>query len=109
MDSVELSRDQKSLSRDSGLTLSEDDRDSPGLVGYNNLLSYLPRRQPNDIEIHHARLLQPEFNNFQRGGWWRQPTRADLILTRPPIYRQPPPVINKSTECLLIDQSESYV
>lgn len=31
LDSVELSKDQKSLSRDSGLTLSEDDRESPGL------------------------------------------------------------------------------
>ncbi|KAL1497909.1 hypothetical protein ABEB36_008791 [Hypothenemus hampei] len=30
LDSVELSKDQKSLSRDSGLTLSEDDRESPG-------------------------------------------------------------------------------
>ncbi|XP_060523155.1 rho GTPase-activating protein 20-like [Cylas formicarius] len=31
LDSAELSKDQKSLSRDSGLTLSEDDRESPGL------------------------------------------------------------------------------
>lgn len=30
---MELSKDQKSLSRDSGLTLSEDDRESPGLGG----------------------------------------------------------------------------
>ena len=35
LDSVELSKDQKSLSRDSGLTLSEDDRDSPGLNYHN--------------------------------------------------------------------------
>ncbi|XP_044738687.1 rho GTPase-activating protein 20-like isoform X2 [Chrysoperla carnea] len=165
VDSVELSRDQKSLSRDSGLTLSEDDRDSPGLAWattsahisssspyhlphqtnhhhltrlnqqsqqHNGLLMEHRQSSPtlnlNDIEIHHATLLTPpKFNqiqlnlsispppssySFQRGGWWRQAARASDLPNRPPapLYRQPPPVCHsKSTECILIDESESYV
>lgn len=42
---AELSKDQKSLSRDSGLTLSEDDRDSPALQ-YSNALQ--PSRTPSN-------------------------------------------------------------
>ncbi|XP_050297603.1 rho GTPase-activating protein 20-like isoform X2 [Anthonomus grandis grandis] len=51
--SVELSKDQKSLSRDSGLTLSEDDRDSPGLNYYTG--------------------------NFYRSDWARQPARPRIM------------------------------
>ncbi|XP_018324430.1 rho GTPase-activating protein 20-like isoform X2 [Agrilus planipennis] len=124
LDSVELSKDQKSLSRDSGLTLSEDDRDSPGL-NYNNV------------------------NNFHRSDWTRQPARIRALdstwieedeafcasneslcmppvpprrppplrhlppVHLPPIYRPPPPPppTYATARLLLVtdSESESYV
>lgn len=125
LDSVELSKDQKSLSRDSGLTLSEDDRDSPGL-NFNSIS-----------------------NNFHRSDWARQaarirsidntwieedeafcasseslcgppiPPRRPPILRHlppvhlPPIYRPPPPppTTYATARLLLVtdSESESYV
>ncbi|KAF5296478.1 hypothetical protein FQR65_LT01467 [Abscondita terminalis] len=124
LDSVELSKDQKSLSRDSGLTLSEDDRDSPGLNFSNS-------------------------NNFHRSDWARQaarmrsfdntwieedeafctsneslcgppiPPRRPPVLRHlppvhlPPIYRPPPPPppTYATARLLLVtdSESESYV
>nr|XP_015838515.1 PREDICTED: rho GTPase-activating protein 20 isoform X2 [Tribolium castaneum] len=123
LDSVELSKDQKSLSRDSGLTLSEDDRDSPGL-NYNN-----PSFHRSDWARQAARVRSLDntwieedeafcASNESLCGPPIPPRRPPPLrhlppVHLPPMYRPPPPPppIYATAKLLLVTdaESESYV
>ncbi|XP_065159022.1 rho GTPase-activating protein 20-like isoform X2 [Atheta coriaria] len=123
LDSVELSKDQKSLSRDSGLTLSEDDRDSPGLL-YTN-----PSFHRSDWSRQAARMRTLDNNWIEEDEAFctsneslcgppipprRPPPLRHLPPVHlPPIYRPPPPPppTYATARLLLVTdaESESYV
>ncbi|KAF2893103.1 hypothetical protein ILUMI_13059, partial [Ignelater luminosus] len=126
LDSVELSKDQKSLSRDSGLTLSEDDRDSPGLNFNNNNTNNFHRsdwaRQAARIRsIDNAWIEEDEAfcaSNESLCGPPIPPRRPPMLrhlppVHLPPIYRPPPPPppTYATARLLLVtdSESESYV
>jgi len=123
LDSVELSKDQKSLSRDSGLTLSEDDRDSPGLLYHN------PTFHRSDWARQAARMRSLDNTWMEEDEAFcasneslcsppipprRPPPLRHLPPVHlPPIYRPPPPPppTYATARLLLVTdaESESYV
>lgn len=123
LDSVELSKDQKSLSRDSGLTLSEDDRDSPSLNYHNasfhrsDWARQAARMRSLDntwIEEDEAFCASNESLCSPPIPPRRPPPLRHLPPVHlPPIYRPPPPPPGTyATARLLLVQdaeSESYV
>ncbi|XP_045476906.1 rho GTPase-activating protein 20-like isoform X3 [Harmonia axyridis] len=123
LDSAELSKDQKSLSRDSGLTLSEDDRESPGL----NLRSYPFQRQDWSRQAARMRSLENTWVEDEAFCTSNEslcsppiPPRRHLPLRHlpphvhlPPLYRPPPPPppTYATARLMLVtdSESESYV
>lgn len=122
LDSVELSKDQKSLSRDSGLTLSEDDRESPGL-NYQT-----PSFHRSDWSRQAARMRSLENTWIEEDEAFcasneslcsppipprRPPPLRHLPPVHlPPMYRPPPPPPPYPTTRLLLvadAENESYV
>lgn len=124
LDSTELSKDQKSLSRDSGLTLSEDDRDSPGL---NHLSGPSFHRQDWARQAARMRSLDNTWIEEDEAFCTSNeslcsppiPPRKHLPLRHlppvhlPPMYRPPPPPppTYATARLLLVTdaESESYV
>ncbi|GLV39556.1 hypothetical protein CBL_21263, partial [Carabus blaptoides fortunei] len=103
LDSMELSKDQKSLSRDSGLTLSEDDRESPGLswgVPFH--------RKDEAFCASNESLCGPPVPPRRP-----PPLRHLPPVHLPPVYRPPPPPppTYATARLLLVTdaESESYV
>nr|CAI5837407.1 unnamed protein product [Callosobruchus analis] len=123
LDSAELSKDQKSLSRDSGLTLSEDDRESPGLNYHqpsfhrSDWTRQAGRARPLDnawIEEDEAFCTSNESLCSPPIPPRRPPPLRHLPPVHlPPIYRPPPPPppYNSQRRLLLITdgENESYV
>ncbi|KAL3272486.1 hypothetical protein HHI36_013964 [Cryptolaemus montrouzieri] len=122
LDSAELSKDQKSLSRDSGLTLSEDDRESPGL----NMKSYSFHRQDWSRQAARMRSLDNTWVEEDEAFCTSNeslcsppiPPRRHLPLRHipqmhlPPLYRPPPPPPPTYAARLMLvtdSESESYV
>ncbi|GJQ72384.1 hypothetical protein Trydic_g3466 [Trypoxylus dichotomus] len=123
LDSIELSKDQKSLSRDSGLTLSEDDRDSPGL-NYNHATFHRSdwARQAARIRSMDNTWIEEDeafcASNESLCGPPIPPRRPPPLrhlppVHLPPIYRPPPPPppTYATARLLLVTdaESESYV
>ncbi|KRT84402.1 hypothetical protein AMK59_2800, partial [Oryctes borbonicus] len=123
LDSTELSKDQKSLSRDSGLTLSEDDRDSPGL-NYNHATFHRSdwARQAARIRSMDNTWIEEDeafcASNESLCGPPIPPRRPPPLrhlppVHLPPIYRPPPPPppTYATARLLLVTdaESESYV
>jgi hypothetical protein len=123
LDSVELSKDQKSLSRDSGLTLSEDDRDSPGLNYHNPSFhrSDWARQAARVRSLDNTWIEEDEAfctSNESLCGPPIPPRRPPPLrhlppVHLPPMYRPPPPPppIYATAKLLLVTdaESESYV
>lgn len=123
LDSVELSKDQKSLSRDSGLTLSEDDRDSPGLNYHNPSFhrSDWARQAARIRSLDNTWIEEDEAfcaSNESLCGPPIPPRRPPPLrhlppVHLPPMYRPPPPPppIYATAKLLLVTdaESESYV
>ncbi|CAG9817912.1 unnamed protein product [Phaedon cochleariae] len=121
LDSVELSKDQKSLSRDSGLTLSEDDRESPG-PNYPFHRSDWARQAARVRSIWPEEEQEYENDNFCASVDSSRsppvPLRGPPILGRaptmggfaPPRYRPPPPAYASARMMIVCDdENESYV
>nr|XP_022916442.1 rho GTPase-activating protein 20-like [Onthophagus taurus] len=123
LDSIELSKDQKSLSRDSGLTLSEDDRDSPSL-NYNHVTFHRfdwTRQAARVRSLDNTWLEEDEAfgaSNESLCGPPIPPRRPPPLrqlppVHLPPIYRPPPPPppTYATARLLLVTdaESESYV
>lgn len=122
LDSVELSKDQKSLSRDSGLTLSEDDRESPGLNFHSASFHRSDwARQAARVRSIESTWIEDEAfcaSNESLCGPPIPPRRPPPLkhlppVHLPPIYRPPPPPppTYATARLLLVTdaESESYV
>lgn len=125
LDSVELSKDQKSLSRDSGLTMSEDDRDSPGLNNFHGASfhrSDWTRQAARVRSMHESTWMEVDeafcASNESLCGPPVPPRRPPPLrhlppVHLPPIYRPPPPPppTYATARLLLVTdaESESYV
>lgn len=118
LDSVELSKDQKSLSRDSGLTMSEDDRDSPGLNYHTATFhrSDWTRQAARMRTLDNAWVEDDEAfcaSNESLCSPPIPPRRPPPLRHLPPVYRPPPPPppTYATARLLLVTdaESESYV
>lgn len=123
LDSMELSKDQKSLSRDSGLTLSEDDRESPGLswgVPFHRSDWSRQAARVRSLDCSWANEDDEAFcaSNESLCGPPVPPRRPPPLrhlppVHLPPVYRPPPPPppTYATARLLLVTdaESESYV